>query len=486
MAEESLKNKTVKGVGWTTTEMILRHGVSFVIGIVLARILSPDEYGLIGILTIFISLFEIIVDGGFAHALIRKQDANNIDYCTVFYTNLLLSMLMAGILFCSARPIAQFFNREELIPLTKALSPIVIINALAIVQRVQLSKKLDFKSQAIITFVSALVSGGVGIWMAVSGYGVWALAGQQLSNAGINTILLWCFNRWWPGLRFSWNSFREMWSFGWKLLVGGVLNSLSGQVHNAVIGKIYAPATLGQYTRGNQFVAIASSNISNIVGKVTYPVLSVIQNDQDKLRASYKRLIKTVALPTFVLLMGMCSMAKPLLLALIGPKWDAAPVFMQILCFSMLVNPLQRLNINALLVKGRSDLNLRINIINNILMVIPIMIGIFTNIYLMLLADVLRNYVAYYLNAYYNKSLLGYSFVDQIKDIAPSFFVAIGAALPTFLIGLLPYSTLMLFPIQIIVWLCLVFLICEKSKLPEYIELKGIAISAYKKVIAVH
>lgn len=481
MAEESLKGKTVKGIGWSSTEMILRYGVSFVIGIILARILSPDEYGLIGILTIFITIFEIIIDGGFAHALIRKQDASNIDYCTVFYTNLVLSLLMACILYCSANPIARFFEREELIPLTKALSPIVIIHALAIVQRVQLSKKLDFKTQAIITLISAIASGGVGIWMAVKGYGVWALAGQQLSNAGLNTVLLWIFNRWWPGFHFSWNSFREMWSFGWKLLVGGLLSSLSGQVYSAVIGKIYAPAILGQYTRGNQFVNMASSNISNVVAKVTYPVLSVIQDDQEKLKASYIKLIKTIALPTFVLLMGLCAMAKPLLLTLIGPQWDKAPIFMQILCFSMLVNPLQRLNINALLVKGRSDLNLKINVINNMLIIIPVLIGIFTNIYWMLIVDVIRNYVAYYLNAYYNKSLLGYSFFNQIKDIVPSFLIALSAAIPVYLLGLLPFPTLTIFPFQIVVWLSLSIVICEILKLPEYIELKGIVISAIKR-----
>lgn len=483
MGDESLKNKTVKGVGWSTTEMILRYGVSFVIGIILARLLTPDEYGLIGILTIFITLFEIIIDGGFANALIRKKDAVDIDYCTVFYTNMVLSILMSGLLILCATPIAHFFEREELVPLTIALSPIVIINALAIVQRVQFSKKLDFKSQAIITLISAIGSGGVGIWMAYKGYGVWALVGQQLSNAGLNTILLWVLNRWWPGLKFSWKSFRDMWSFGWKLLVGGLLNSLSGQVHNAVIGKIYAPATLGQYTRGNQFAGLASSNISNVISKVTYPVLSVIQDDHVKLKSSYKRLIRTTALPTFILLMGMCAMAKPLLLALIGPQWDKAPLFMQILCFSMLVNPLQRLNINALLVKGRSDLNLKINVINNILIVIPVLIGIYTNIYWMLIADVLRNYLAYYLNAYYNKELLNYSFSEQIRDITPSFLVAISTAIPCYLLGMLPFPTLSLFPIQIVVWLVLVVVVCEKTKLPEYTELKGIAIPMIKKVL---
>lgn len=481
MAEQSLKDKTVKGTAWTATEMILRYGVSFVVGIILARLLSPDEYGLIGILSIFITVFEIIIDGGFANALIRKQEANDIDYSTVFYTNLVLSLAMAGVLFACAKPIAIFFERDELITLTQAMSPIIIINALAIVQRVRLTKRLDFKTQAIITFISAVVSGGLGIFLAYKEYGVWALVTQQLSNAGINTVLLWMFNRWWPGLRFSWMSFIEMWNFGWKLLASGLLNTLSDEIHSAVIGKIYAPATLGQYTRARQFGSLLSSNISNIVAKVSYPVLSTIQEDTIRLKSSYQRLIKTTVLPTFVLMMGLCAMAKPLLLLLIGPQWDDAVVYLQILCFIMMMNPLHRLNISAILVTGRSDLNLRINIIKNLLIVFPILVGILTNIYWMLITDLAKSLFCYYLNTYYSGPLLNYSIKEQFKDILPSFLVAVGAALPVYLIGYLPFSTTVLFPFQAVLWVALVLLICEKTRLEEYKEIRGIVISVIAK-----
>lgn len=482
MAEQSLKDKTVKGTAWTATEMLLRYGVSFIVGIILARLLSPDEYGLIGILSIFITTFEIIIDGGFANALIRKQDANDIDYSTVFYTNLVLSLAMAGVLFACAKPVALFFERDELITLTQAMSPIIVINALAIVQRVGLTKRLDFKTQAIITFISAVVSGGLGIFLAYKGYGVWALVAQQLGNAGVNTVLLWIFNRWWPGLCFSWKSFQEMWNFGWKLLAGGLLNTLSDEIHGAVIGKIYAPATLGQYTRARQFGSLLSSNISNIVGKVSYPVLSTIQDDTVRLKSSYQRLIKTSVLPTFVLMMGLCAMAKPLLLLLIGSQWDDAAVYLQILCFIMMMNPLHRLNISAILVTGRSDLNLRINVIKNLLIVFPVLVGIFTNIYWMLITDLAKSLFCYYLNTYYSGPLLNYSIKEQIKDITPSFLIAVGTALPVYLMGILPFNTLALFPFQILIWTILVLVTLEKTKLPEYLELRGIVMPTVKKI----
>ncbi len=480
---ESLKDKTIKGVGWTTTEMFLRYGVSFIVGIVLARLLTPDEYGLIGILSIFITFFEIIIDGGFANALIRKKEAKDIDYSTVFYTNLVLSLVMAGVLFACAKPIAHFFERDELIRLTQAMSPIIIINALAIVQRVRLTKRIDFKSQAIITFLSAIVSGGLGIFMAYNGYGVWALVAQQLSNATVNTVMLWIFNRWWPGFCFSGKSFIEMWNFGWKLLAGGLLNTLSGEIHSAVIGKIYAPATLGQYTRAHQFGSLLSSNISNVVAKVSYPVLSTIQDEPARLKSSYQRLIKTTVLPTFVLMMGLCAMAKPLLLLLIGPQWNDASVYLQILCFIMMMNPLHRLNISALLVTGRSDLNLRINVIKNLLIVFPVLVGIFTNIYWMLLSDLLKSLFCYFLNTYYSGPLLNYSIKEQFRDILPSFLIAVGAALPIYLIGFLPFSILALFPFQILLWIILVVLICEKTKLEEYAEIRAIMASMIAKYI---
>ena len=480
MVEQSLKDKTVKGTAWTALESALRYGVSFVVGIILARLLSPDDYGLIGILTIFIAIFEIIIDGGFINALIRKQNAEDIDYTTVFWTNLVLSLVMTGILYASSGLLAKFFEREELEHLMRGICWIVIINALSLVQKARLTKALDFKTQTKVTIVAAVLSGVLGIWMAYTGYGVWALVVQQLSNAGIATLMYWLANNWWPKLQFSIVSFREMWNFGWKLMLSGIFNSLSTQLHSLVIGKVFSPALLGQYTRAFQFGNIFSGNLTTVVQRVSFPVLSSIQDDPARLKDAYKRVIKATVFPTFVFMLSLAAVAKPLIVVLIGEKWIDAAYMLQILCFSMMLHPLQALNLNAIQVMGRSDLTLKINIIKNLLIVIPVTVGLLTNIYWMLVADVIRSCICYYLNAYYSKPILNYPIKEQIKDVLPSLYIALAVALPVYALSFGPMNDFLLLSIQVVVGTIIFFFVCERTKLFEYTEivsiLKGIVL----------
>lgn len=481
MAEQSLKDKTIRGTAWSAIESILRYGVSFVVGIVLARLLGPDEYGLIGILTIFITIFEIIVNGGFISALIRKKNASEIDYCTVFYTNFVLSFLMAAILFVGAGPIARLFEREELRPLMQVMSSIVIINALALVQKARLTKALDFKTQTKVSVIAAIVSGVVGILMAYNGYGVWSLVAQQLSNASLNTLLFWILNRWFPKLHFSWISFLEMWNYGWKLMVSGILNSLSDQLYHGVIGKVFSPATLGQYTRAFQFGTVFSGNFSTIIQRVTFPVLSEIQDNPETLKNAYKRVIKITVFPTFVLMLGLAAIARPLIIVLIGDKWLQAAYMLQIICISMMMHPLNALNLNAIQVMGRSDLTLRLSIIKNLLIIIPVTIGLLTNIYWMLITDVVRCFFCYYLNAFYSRPLLKYPIEEQLIDILPSLQIALGVALPVYALSFLPVNNVILLPLLIITGGGLFYLLCSITKLYEYSELLSIIRGVIKK-----
>lgn len=481
MAEQSLKDKTVKGTVWTALESVLRYGVSFVVGIILARLLSPDDYGLIGILTIFIAVFEIIIDGGFIYAIIRKNDADEIDYCTVFYTNLVLSIVMAAVLFCGSGLIARFFEREELRPLMQVMSSIVIINALALVQKARLTKALDFKTQTKVSVTAAILSGVIGIFMAYSGFGVWALVAQQLSNAFLATLFYWIANRWIPKLLFSVESFREMWNFGWKLMLSGIFNRLSEQLHHIVIGKVFSPASLGQYTRAYQFGQVFSGNLTSIVQRVAYPVMSKIQSDPIRLKDAYRRLIKVTVFPTFVFMLSLAAVAKPFIIVLIGEKWIPAAYMLQILSLSMMIYPLHALNLNAIQVMGRSDLTLRINIIKNLLIVIPVTVGLLTNIYWMLVADLVRNYLCYYLNAYYSKPLLNYSIVEQIHDILPSLYIALGVAVPVYLLSLIGWNNYVLLAVQVCIGVVLFFGICITVRPYEYTELKEIAVGLVKK-----
>lgn len=483
MAEESLKNKTVKGMGWSAVENVTRMGVTFVVSIILARLLTPDEYGLIGILTIFIAIFNAIVDSGFTNALIRKQDATDTDYSTVFYTNLVLSVFLAATLFLCANPIAAFFERPELVSLTRVMSSVVVINALAIVQRARTTKAIDFKTQTKITFVASIASGAIGIAMAYKGFGVWALVGQQISNQAISTILFWIYNRWMPKLIFSWASFKEMWAFGSKLLASGLIDTAWKEIYQVVIGKCYSPATLGLYTRAKQFADLCSSNLTSVVQRVSYPVLSSIQDDRVRLKSAYQRVIKTTMLPTFVLMLGVAAVAKPMVLVLIGEQWLPCVPFLQIMCSFKMLYPLHAINLNMLQVQGRSDLFLKLEIIKKIINIGPLLLGIFVDIYLMLAGSLVTSLIAYYLNAYYSGPFLNYSIKEQIKDILPSFGVAVAMAIPVFAMSFIPMSPFLLLPLQIIVGAAITIAICEATKLPEYIELKGIVMPIINKVI---
>ena len=458
-------------------------GVTFVVSIILARLLSPEEYGLIGILTIFIAIFNTIIDGGFTNALIRKQDATDIDYSTVFYTNLVLSVILAAALFFCATPIAILFERPELVSLTQVMSSVVVINALAIVQRARTTKAIDFKTQTKITFISSICSGVIGLAMAYMGYGVWSLVGQQISNQLLSTILFWIYNRWMPKLIFSWASFKEMWAFGSKLLATGLIDTAWKEVYQVVIGKCYSPATLGLYTRAKQFADLCSSNLTSVVQRVSYPVLSSIQDDRVRLKLAYQRVIKTTMLPTFVLMLGVAACAESMIHVLIGEHWLECVPMLQIICTYGVLYPLHALNLNMLQVQGRSDLFLKLEIIKKIIGIAPLLLGIFVDIYWMLAGTLITSIIGYYLNAYYSGTFLNYGIKEQVKDILPSLVVAMAMAVPVWGMSFIPMTPYIMFPLQIMVGAIITISLCEKTKLPEYLELKGIVMPIINKII---
>lgn len=479
---ESLKSKTVKGVGWSFADSIGSQGITFIVGLVLARMLTPAEYGLIGIILIFVNIFNSIVNSGFSAALIRKKDATDDDYSTVFITNMAISVVLAIALFFSAPLIADFFNQPQLDALSKAMSCIVVINALGLVQFTILTKRIDFKTHTKISLIASISSGIIGIGMAFSGYGVWSLVGQQISKQLLNTTLLWLYNKWIPKMHFSTKSFKELFGFGWKLLVSSLIDVAWRDIYQIVIGKCYSPATLGQYTNAHHFGSIFSSNLTSIIQRVSYPVLSSIQDDKDRMKQAYRRVIKVTMLVTFVFMLGLAAVAKPMILVLIGDQWLIAAMFLPIICLQMMLYPLHAINLNMLQVQGRSDLFLRLEIIKKAIAVIPLLLGIFIDIYWMLWGSVFNGIFAFYLNSYYSGRFIGYSTLDQVKDILPSFGIAVIMAIITYLVSLLPLSPFILLPLQIIVGAVITIVLCDIIKPEEYKELKSIALSAKQKL----
>lgn len=483
MADQSLKDKTVKGVGWSAADAFLGQGVTFIVGLVLARLLSPEEYGLIGIVTIFTTILLGFVDCGFGNALIRKQDADDEDYNTMFLVNMGMSILMYLLLFASAPLISRFFDRPQLISLVRVTGLLIIIQAGSIVQDTILKKRIDFKTKTKASVISAVISGVIGIGMAFVGFGVWSLVGQQISRQLVYTVCLWFLNRWWPRFKFSIVSLHYMWGFGWKLMLSGFLDRLWAQLYQTVVGKFYNPATLGQYTRAEQYASIFSSNISSIVQRVSYPVLSMVQGDNERMISGYRRIIKTTMFVTAIIMITMGAIAEPLIYCLIGPQWHQAATFLPFICLSMSLHPLHAINLNMLQVQGRTDIFLYLEIIKKTIAVGPICLGIFVSIYWMLIGSVVLSIISFFLNSYYTGKYLGYTSWNQLRDIAPSFGVAFLIAFSVYFLKYLPLSYWVILLLQIIVGCFVFYFVCEIIKLDEYEEVKEISKQYLNKIL---
>ena len=471
MSQQSLKDKTIKGTMWSAIDNVAQFGVGFIVSIVLARLLSPDDYGLIGIITIFTTVCTAIINGGFSSALIRTQKPTDEDYNTAFICNLLMSILLYAIVFLCSPLIADFFNRQELVALTRVSSFTMIIGALAMVQQTRLTKRIDFKTQTKITLIASILSGIVGIALALMDFGVWALVVQGIVVQTLRTVLLWFFNHWVPSIRFSKESFNRLFGFGWKMMASGILDSLWTQLYQVIVGKFYSPATLGQYTRANQFASLFSSNLTSVIQRVTFPVLSDIQDEKDRMIAAYRKIIKTTMFLTFALMFALGAVSEPLLYCLIGPKWHEAATYLPLICLVGSLYPLHAINLNMLQVQGRSDLFLGLEILKKIIGIAPLMIGALIGIFPMLYTSVFTSIICYFLNSYFPGKLLGYTSWMQIKDVAPSFVISMIMAIVVYFLKDLPISNWFILPIQIAVGLIVFILLCKVGNIDEYKEI---------------
>lgn len=473
----SLKNKTIHGILWSAVDSFAAQGITFLVGIVLARLLSPAEFGLVGMITVFIAVSESFINSGFSQALIRKKNCTETDYSTVFYFNLLTGILFFIILFFSGPLISSFFKEPQLNLLVKVLALVLIIDSLTMIQRTTLTKRIDFKLQTRITVISALTGGVVGIWMAFAGYGVWSLVFKTLSQRAMNSLLLWIWNRWRPLLVFSIQSFRELFAFGSRLLVSGLIDTLYRNIYYLVIGKYFSAQELGYYTRAQQFNDLPSANLTGIMSRVTYPVLAQLQADPEKLKSGYKKMIKSIMLISMVLMAGLAAVAEPMIITLIGEKWRPAIIYLQLLTFVGMMYPLHALNLNMLQVQGRSDLYLRLEIIKKLIAIPIIVIGVFFGIKVMILGMWVNTLIAYYLNSYWSGRMINYPMREQVNDIMPGFGIALAMGTAVMLAGwLLPVS----FPVKLIIQLILgaIFslFLCEFFKPEAYLELRQIVL----------
>lgn len=470
----SFGQKTAGGLAWNLVETIANYVSLFVIGIILARLLSPTEFGVIGILLIFLSIFDSIVDCGFSNALIRKQNIQNIDYDTIFIFNICASVILYIIFYCGSPLISSFFNDDSLTKYARVMGIVVIVNAFSVVQRTILTKNINFKRQAIVSIISTLISGAVGITLAYLGYGAWSLVYQAIIKQTTTTLLFWYYGNWRPQLRFSYPSFKEMFLFGWKVLASGMISTLYAQLCTFVIGKVYSKETLGLYSRGYQFTSIVTVNLTAMIRKVTYPAFCSVQDKEMEMVFTFRRVLKLIALLSWSALFVLAGISEPMVLSLLGAKWIDCVPFLQLLCFSGFTYSVNVMNLNMLQVKGRSDYFLYVEIISKFFFVIPLVLGIFVGIKEMLYASIVANIIIYIFGGWYCGKVIKYSIRQQLIDLAPKLVIPFMLLFVTYtitFIGLGCYATLIL---QVVISLILFMIMAKLTSPNEYLAIMNV------------
>lgn len=431
--QTNLKSEATKGMFWNSLEKISVRGSQFIFGVVLARLLVPADFGLIGMLAIFIAISQTFIDGGMGSGLIQRQERSNKDFSTVFVFNLVVSVLLYLLLFFLAPLIANFYKTPELVNITRVIGLNLIINSLAIVQRTRLTIDLDFKTLAKINVVSVLLSGGVAIYLAYIGFGVWALVCRQVLGAILAVLLLWYYSRWKPSLAFSRQSFKQLFGYGSKILAAGIYAQTFQNIYNITIGKVYTAGELGFYTQAKQFADVSAGTVTSILQQVTFPILASLQDNREKMIVVYRQLIKMTAFFIFFAMSTLAILAEPFIELFLGEKWLPTIPLLQWMCFARMFYPISALNLNMLNANGRSDLFLKVDLSKAPLIIIALVITIPISVKAMVIGQVITSFISFFINAYMPGKLYGYGPISQLKDIGPMILVSGVAALCSYL-----------------------------------------------------
>ena len=426
------------------------QGIQFIVQIVLARLLMPEDYGIIALVVIFITIANVFVQSGFSTALIQKKDANESDFSSVFYLSLFIAGLLYVILFFAAPFIAAFYEEPQLIPVFRVLSLTLFLGAFNSIQNAVVARKMQFKKLFISSLGAIVVSGTVGIFMAYKGFGVWALVVQQLTNRLLVTLILWFIVKWRPRLLFSFERVKGLFSYGWKLLVSSLIDNLYMNLRSLIVGKIYNAEMLGFFNRGKQFPALIVTNINGSIQSVMFPVLSSQQDNRPKIKDMVRRSIITSSFILFPIMVGLAVIAEPLVKILLTEKWLPCVPFLQIFCASYALWPIHTANLQAINALGRSDIFLKLEIVKIVLCLAILGVTVFYGVYAIALGGVFSGLISTFINAYPNRKLLKYSYKEQWNDIMPSLLLSL-------VMGAVVYSV-QLFGMT--VWTTLVVQVC--------------------------
>ena len=419
------KNKVMSNFLWRFAERSGAQLVTFVVSVVLARLLDPEVYGTIALVTVFITILNVFVDSGMGNALIQKADADDLDFSTVFYFNIAMCLILYLIMFALAPSIATFYNIPSLIPVIRVLSLTIIISGLKNVQQAYVSRNLLFKRFFFATLGGTLGAAIIGIYMAYRGFGIWALVAQQLFNTLVDTIVLWITVKWRPKKMFSLERLKGLFSYGWKLLVSSLLNTVYNNIRQLIIGKLYTSEELAYFNRGKQFPNLIITNVNTSIDSVLLPTMSKEQGDVSRVKSMTRRAIKTSTYIMAPLMIGLTVCAVPLVRIILTDKWLPCVPFMRIVCITCLFYPIHTANLNAIKALGRSDLFLYLEVIKKVVGTIILVSTMWFGVYVMAWSLLVESVIAQVINTWPNKKLLKYGYTDQIKDILPGILLAV-------------------------------------------------------------
>lgn len=444
------KSRVLSSLFWKFLESGGTQAIGFVISIVLARLLVPDDYGVIALVTVFISIAATFVEGGFGTALVQKKEVDELDYSSIFYINLSIAIILYVVLFFAAPLISDFYQMPEITAIVRMLSITLLFGAVNSVQNAIITRSLRFKLLFMRSTVALIISGSIGIILAYTGYGVWALVWQTIANRFLITIILWLTLRWRPHLQFSLVRVREHFSFGWKVLAASLLTTGYNEIRSLVIGKMYDPAVLGFYNRGNKFPSLIVTNIDGSIQAVMFPVLASQQDSRSKVKSMMRRSIKSSSFIVFPMMVGLAVIAEPLVLLLMTEKWLPAVTFIQIACGVYAFYPINSANLQAIKGLGYSGTYLRLNVIRRLIGISILIVTAFYGPYAIALGQVLSGIIATFVNAHPNKELVDYSYREQIGDILPSLVLSLGVGAGIYQLKWIGLSGLITMAIQLV------------------------------------
>lgn len=477
----TVKNSILKNFIWRFAERCGAQLVTFIVSIVLARILAPEDYGTIALVTVFTTILQVFVDSGLGTALIQKKDADDLDFSSVFFFNFAVCLILYLCMFISAPFIAEFYNDVSLTPVVRVISLTIVMSGIKGIQQAYVSKHMMFKRFFFSTIGGTIFSAFFGIALAYAGFGVWALVAQQLSNMVIDTLILWLTVKWRPKLMFSWTRLKGLLKFGWKLLVSALLDTGYSNLRNLIIGKMYSSSDLAFYNQGDKFPKVIVTNINTSIDSVLLPTMSSVQDDRVRVKNMTRRAIKTSTFVMAPLMMGMAFCAEPIVRLVLTDKWLPCVPYLRIFCITYMFWPIHTANLNAINAMGRSDWFLKLEIIKKIMgmtiLLSTMWFGVMALAYSLLVSNVLSQII----NSWPNRKLLNYSYLDQVKDFAPGILLAVFMGVCVYFIGYIPLPTILTLVIQIIAGAAIYIVLSAILKLEEFEYLTGMIKSFLKR-----